>query len=90
MTDLITMAEMRRVLAEAVERAGGVRAFARKAGLESHAPISLMLAGKREVSEAVANALGHFAETAFRPFRKAATAGAPMSTLETYKQMLGM
>jgi hypothetical protein len=80
------MAEMRKVLAAAVERAGGIRAFARRAGLESHSSIRLMITGEREISEAVGNACGAFREVVWR-------IGGPVSetnltTLDVYRQAM--
>jgi hypothetical protein len=63
----LNMAEMRAELAHQVEHAGGVVAFARLHGLQSHAAVSLMMAGKRPISVAVANALGFIAVTVFDP-----------------------
>lgn len=59
------MDEMRAELTRAVHLAGGVKAFCRSRGLESHATVSLAMSGKREVSEAVANCCGFFRETTF-------------------------
>jgi hypothetical protein len=61
----LSMTEMRAELAHQVEHAGGVVAFARLHNLQSHAAVSLMLAGKRPISVAVANALGFIAVTVY-------------------------
>lgn len=50
------LAELRRQ----VEAAGGVKAWCRKHGIESHSSVSLALSGKRTVEPAVANAAGFF------------------------------
>jgi len=61
-----TAADVRAELWRQVQLAGGVRAFCRQKGLESHAAVSLTLAGQREVSEGIANSLGYLKVTVFR------------------------
>ncbi|MBM9401581.1 helix-turn-helix transcriptional regulator [Gluconacetobacter azotocaptans] len=61
MTRLITgrpIADMKSVLADAVDLAGGQRAWSRKTGI-SQTEISLIINGHRAPSEAIANALGY-------------------------------
>jgi hypothetical protein len=67
--ELLTAAQMRRELENQVRAAGGKMAWCRRHEL-SHTPVSLMLGGKRPVSEAVANALGFICETRFRSMRR--------------------
>lgn len=55
--DLITPGNAIAILRSVVDRAGGVVAFARGAGL-SASVVSETLAGRRDISEAVANAAG--------------------------------
>lgn len=58
--------DMRAVLQNEVLKAGGVREFCRQKGIESHSAVSQALAGKREVSEGIANSLGYLKLTIFR------------------------
>jgi hypothetical protein len=64
--EVITMTEMRRILASSVERAGGVRAFARNLDRVSHSSLSMMLRGDRPISPIVANKIGLILETTGR------------------------
>lgn len=59
-TDLIA------ILRTECARAGGVRAWARRMGF-SPGTVGDVLAGRRDVSEAMANALGFVREVRFRP-----------------------
>lgn len=64
----LTTHEFLTVLSRACEHAGGQQAFARKAGL----PVSVVcetLKGKREPSEAVANAVGFMRRVVFVDMR---------------------
>lgn len=62
------MGEMRAELLRQVSVAGGVNAFCRARGIESHTAVSLAIAGHRNVTEALANAIGYIAETTFVRF----------------------
>lgn len=61
----MSMSDMRSELRRHIQKEGGIKAFCRANGFESHAPVSLALAGKREISEALANSLGFFRQTYF-------------------------
>ena len=58
--------KMRAELERQVAEAGGVRAFCRRKGIESHAAVSLALSGKRDVSESIANARGYLKISVYR------------------------
>lgn len=58
--------QMLAVLQRACEAAGSQSAWAAKAGF-SPSYVSQVLSGHREISEAMANALGHFKEIRFVP-----------------------
>jgi len=60
--------EMKELLILAVNKAGGVTKWAKAKGM-SHTPVSLMVQGKRPISEPVANALGFLCETRYRRIR---------------------
>jgi hypothetical protein len=55
-------------LMNVVSNAGGPVKWAKAVGM-SHTPVSLMVAGKRPISEPVANALGFLCETRYRRLR---------------------
>lgn len=56
-TDLLTPANAIAILRSQVEKAGGIAAFARGAGIPPSV-VSETLSGRRDISEAVANAAG--------------------------------
>lgn len=60
---------MRERLASACQEAGGQRAWGRKHGV-SQGQISDVLAGKQELSPAMANALGFLRVVTFKPFKR--------------------
>jgi len=60
---------MRSVLADAVDLAGGQRAWAAKTGIQQSI-ISETINGKREVSEPIINALGYVVQTICIPMRR--------------------
>lgn len=62
------ISEMKSILADAVEMAGGQHAWSRKTGI-SQTQISLTLAGKRDPSEAIINALGYVVRPVFIPVK---------------------
>lgn len=64
-SDSLTEGQMRALLNERIEAAGGVMAWCRIVGL-SHAPVSLARDGSRCIPESVANACGFIRETRFR------------------------
>jgi hypothetical protein len=66
--DTLHNGEVRALLILAVKASGGVMKWAKAVGM-SHTPVSLMVQGKRAVSEPVANALGFLCETRYRRIR---------------------
>ncbi|WP_308718975.1 hypothetical protein [Komagataeibacter xylinus] len=71
MTHQITgrpIAEMKSVLADAVELAGGQHAWSRKTGIPQSV-VSLTLSGRRDVSENIVNALGYVTRTVCLPMK---------------------
>lgn len=64
--DILRMEEMREELRRQIAEAGGVNEFCRQRHIEHHASVSLAISGKRQVTEAVANAAGFVSETVFR------------------------
>ncbi|MEE8663477.1 MAG: helix-turn-helix transcriptional regulator [Acetobacter sp.] len=63
-----TIDAMRKVLADAVDLAGGQHAFSRKTGI--HQPtIAKMLSGERSISESAINALGYVVQPVCIPMR---------------------
>lgn len=71
MVGSISSTEMIEELRRQVRAAGGLAQWCRAHGV-SHPPVSLMLRGKRPISEAVANACGFIVETTFRQVRSGA------------------
>lgn len=61
-----TQADLIAILRSECERAGGQQAWARRAGF-SPQYVCDVLKGRRDVSEAMANALGFLREVRFRP-----------------------
>lgn len=71
MTHQITgrpITEMKSVLADAVELAGGQHAWSRKTGIPQSV-VSLTLNDQREVSESIVNALGYVTRTVCIPMK---------------------
>jgi len=62
------IAAMKSVLADAVDLAGGQRAWARKTGI-SQTDVSLTLNGHREISQPILNALGYVTQTVCIPMQ---------------------
>ncbi len=65
---MITQSELRTVLVNKINDAGGVCAFAKQAGV-SHALVSRTASGELEIGPSIANALGYVAVTFFVPVR---------------------
>lgn len=57
-SELLTKSEALQEIQRSVNLAGGVKEFARVKGFSSHAPLSLILSGKRDISETIANSIG--------------------------------
>jgi len=64
----LPIASMRSVLVDAVELAGGQRAWSAKTGIQQSI-ISETINGKREVSEPIINALGYVVQTYCIPMK---------------------
>lgn len=65
MSTLVSASEVRDELERQIACAGGVRAFAARAGV-THPAIVMVRSGDRPVSERIANSLGYEAVTMFR------------------------
>lgn len=68
--EFLRMEEMRDELRRQVAALGGVNEFCRQRHIDSHAPVSLAMSGKRDVTEAVANACGFSSRLCFYRIRE--------------------
>lgn len=64
--DYLRTQEIRAELERQVKAVGGVIEFCKIKGIDSHAPVSLALAGKRPVTEGIAIKMGFVPETMYR------------------------